>query len=409
MDLRRRRFSARSAWAAGFLAGLVLFSGCARSRPEASQAAPPPPDPWGDVAIAAGDPIVIGVSAALSGPYAAFGADVRDAVALALADRVQLRGFRLEMDAEDDGCSDERSAEAARALAGRAGLAGVIGSMCSSGSLPASDILAEPGIVMISPSSTAPDLTARGLENVFRTAWNDRLQGTAQARFARRRLKAARAVVVHDAGGFGTGVADAFRKTFAEEGGAVTLTAAIREGQTDFTALLKKIRAAQRDVIVFEGFAREAVPFLRQARQLGLTTAFLGPDDLDSGELVAAAGKAAEGIYLSAGQPGRGAGYDAFAARWRAKYGRPVGPLAAQAYDAARVLVEAIDRVAVTKDDGSLAFGRRALRDAVLAARLEGVSGPVAFLPGGDRVTGAEMVIKRIRGGRREVVATLTP
>lgn len=407
MDRERLRFRAPRALAA-FLAALVLLSGCARSRPEASQAAPPP-DPWGDVTIAAQNPIVIGVSAALSGPYAAFGADVRDAVALALADRVQLHGFRLEMDAQDDGCSDEMSTAAARALAATAGLAGVIGSMCSSGSIPASDVLAESGIVMISPSSTAPDLTARGLENVFRTAWNDRLQGTAQARFARRRLKAARAVVVHDAGAFGEGVADAFRRAFAEEGGTVTLTAAIREGQTNFDPLLKKIRGTERDVIVFEGFAREAVPFLRQARQLGLATAFLGSDDLDSDELVAAAGKAAEGIYLSAGRPLEGAGYDAFAAKWQAKYGRPVGPLSAQAYDAARILVEALDRVAAPKGDGTLTFGRRALRDAVLAARLDGASGPVAFQPGGDRLAAAEMVIKQIRNGRRDVVATLTP
>lgn len=408
MALRPERFRAARASAAGLLAALFLLSGCAGRRPVARPAAPPP-DPWGDVAIAVDHPIVIGVSAALSGPYAPFGADIRDAVALALADRVQVHGFRLEMDVRDDGCSDEMSTAAARAFAAREGLAGVVGSMCSSGSIPASDVLSESGITMISPSSTAPNLTARGLENVFRTAWNDRLQGTAQARFARRDLKASNAVLVHDQGAFGQGVAEAFKKAFVEEGGSVTLTATVREGQTDFGALLGKIRAAKRDVIVFEGFAREAVPFLRQARQLGVATAFLGSDDLDSEELIATAGKAAEGIYLSAGRARKGADYDAFAARWQAKYGRPVGPFAAQAYDAARILIDAVDRVAAPRADGSLTFGRRALRDAVLAARLDGASGPIAFQAGGDRLTAGEMIIERVRNGRREPVATLAP
>lgn len=396
--------------------GVWALGGCAPKKEAAPPprpaegAAPAPGDPWGEIRIGPGDPIKIGVAAALSGPVASLGIPIKDAAVMAIEEKKEILGHKLEADPQDDGCAPEPSVTVARRFTADKLVAGVVGSMCSSGTIPASDVYAEAKMVMISPSSTAPDVTGRGLENVFRTAWNDEIQGAGQAKFAREALQARTAVLIHDKSPYGQGLMEVFRKRFAELGGKVAAFEAIEVGQTDFSALVSKIKPLQPEVIAFGGFIKEGSLLVKQLREAGVEAPFMGADGIDDDKFVEGAGQAAEGVYISNGQALKGPGYEAFARKWREKFQKEPGVFTPQAYDAARVLLAAIEKAAQKRPDGSLVIGKKALRDAVAGTRVEGASGPVAFKPNGDRELAAEVVIKKVQGGKRDhIVATLNP
>jgi hypothetical protein len=87
----------------------------------------------------------------------------------------------------------------------------------------------------------------------------------------------------------------------------------------------------------------------RQARELGITVHLLGGDGWSSPNLVSGAGgpgKALEGCYFSDhySQEDPAPEIQEFVSKYRAKYGKVPGGLGALAYDAARLLFDAIER-----------------------------------------------------------------
>ncbi|MEE9325469.1 MAG: ABC transporter substrate-binding protein [Dehalococcoidia bacterium] len=137
------------------------------------------------IIIPAGEPIVVGVSTALTGPIGVRGGEYRDAVVAGVerwkAENGSLiKGHEIEVQAEDDGCTEtDVTRGAAEQLLGREGLVGVIGPQCSGGSAAVIPIYADAGIVAISGSATRTDLTLTQPEGgfFFRTAYRNDLEG----------------------------------------------------------------------------------------------------------------------------------------------------------------------------------------------------------------------------------------
>src|SRR5439155_1283278 len=106
-----------------------------------------------------------------------------------------------------------------------------IGSSCSSEAVPGAPILWKAGIVTVSPSNTAPKLTAadRGpdFDGYLRTAHNDLVQGKVAAEFARKSLKVGKAATIHDGSPYAEGLANAFADNFKKLGGTITSQEAI--------------------------------------------------------------------------------------------------------------------------------------------------------------------------------------
>jgi len=91
----------------------------------------------------------------------------------------------------------------------------------------------------------------------------------------------------------------------------------------------------------------------------------------------------------------------AWVKQFETKYG-PRQTFSPQAYDAARILMAAVEKTAQKQPDGSLLIGRKALRDAVAETRMDGITGRIEFDPHGDR-TGSVVVVYRVaeEGGKR--------
>lgn len=366
-------------------------------------AAPECSDPIGCVEIAPDQPIRLGYMLTISGGTAFLGEDSQGGIEIAIDDRGnELLGHPLELVGEDSGCSAEGGQTAAQAIASDTTIVGVIGTNCSGAATSALPIISEAGLVMISPSNTAPALTdpeQTWEPGYFRTAHNDLFQGRIAAEFAYNELGARTAATIHDGSPYADQLQRVFADTFVELGGEVTAQEAINVGDTDMSAVLTNIASGSPDVLYFPIFTPEGPFIAAQSTSIaGLEeTVLMGADGLLVENFAPDSGPAAAGMYLS-GPYIEGAPYDEFLAKWDAKYGgAPPSGFHAFAYDGTNMLLDAIEAVAVRGDDGTLSIGRQALRDYMTGITgFDGLSGRLACTETGDCATGEALAIFEI-------------
>lgn len=196
------------------------------------------------------------------------------------------------------------------------------------------------GLVMVSPSATATDLTTTGNKAFHRVVGNDDSQGPALASYISKVWKSNKVFVVDDGSAYGAALANTVKSKL---GAAVVNTDKVQEKQADFAATIAKVKASGADVVFHGGYVREAAPLLKQLRQNGYTGKFIGGDGLYDAEFAKAAGTTeSEGAIISCPciPADKAKGGFNFAAEFKAKYGLDPGPYAAEGYDAATVLLD---------------------------------------------------------------------
>jgi branched-chain amino acid transport system substrate-binding protein len=330
-------------------------------------------DEIGCVDIAPGDSVHIAYAMVIAGPNESLGIDSRNGVEVAIDDvGGEILGHPIQFDGQDTGCNAETGQAAGTALAADPTIVAVIGTSCSSEARVALPLLKDAGFVVVSPSNTAPDLTAPGSENnhvpaYARTAHNDNLQGTVAAEFVFNELGFTKVATIHDGSLYADQLRQVFERRFAELGGTVVAQEAVSLGQTDMSTNLANIAAGQPELIYFPIFMPEGAFIIRQAKQTpGLENVrLMGADGLFAPEVIEGAAEDVEGFLVSspalAGGP-----YTEFLAKYEVKFGTgPISIFHAHAYDAFMIIKNAIDKVAVQDEDGTLHIPRQALRDAV--------------------------------------------
>ena len=348
-------------------------------------------DQWGTIVIPPGKPIKIGLAAMLTGDYASLGIDIKNGAEMAVEEMKSILGHRLILQAEDDGCSGPPSVAIAEKLCNDPLVVGLVGYMCSGGSKPGSDVHNKYKVVMVSPSSTALELTARGIPVFFRTCWNDKIQARRAAAFAWSR-DWKQVAVLHDKSDYGQSLAEDFAENIRKKGGKVLALEGITRGDKDFSPVLTKIKPTKPQLVYFGGMAAEGVLIARQMKRVGLRKTHFMSDDgcYTEKDFIQAGGKATNGAYVTyAKEPD-----PAWVKKFEAKYG-PRQTFSPQAYDAAIILMKAVERVARKQSDGSLVIGKKVLRDAVADTQHDGITGKIAFDPYGDR-TGSVVVIYKV-------------
>jgi branched-chain amino acid transport system substrate-binding protein len=351
-------------------------------------------DPFGCVEVAAGDPIVLGTALVITGPNASLGLDSQYGAQVAVNMAGQVLGHDVELDNQDDGCSADGGTASANLLKSKPEIAAVIGTSCSSAGVPAAQILSEAGILLVSPSNTAPSLTDPASHSPFyaRTAHNDKIQGKAMAQFACDELKVSSAATIHD----GSPYAEQLQQVFADNfqsicGGTITSQNAISVGQTDFSALLTDIAADSPDMIYLPIFVAEGALVTRQAKTTaGLEDTILaGADGIFTPDFLAAAGDAAEGMYFSGPDLAFAGSFyeDEFLPAYTEVSGEsaPISVFHAHAFDAVNMVLNSIKHVAIEGDDGTLFIPRTALKDDFLSTTgFEGITGTLTCNADGD-------------------------
>ncbi len=364
-------------------------------------------DAIGCVEVGPDESIHLAYMLTTSGATAFLGEDSRGGIEIAIADRGgELLGHEIELTGEDSLCSAEGGQAAAQKIAADPSVVGIVGTNCSSSAAAALPILSPAGLVLISPSNTAPRLTnadaATGgiwQPGYYRTAHNDLFQGRVAAEFAYNELGARTAATIHDGSPYADGLQQVFVDVFKELGGEVTFQGAVNVGDTDMRPILTEIAANPPDVLYYPIFEPEGPFITAQSVEIsGLeNTTLMGADGLLSDSFPESAGSAADGMYLS-GPFVVGDNYTEFLAKWAEQIGGvPPSGFHAHAYDAANILMNAIEEVAQVGADGTVLIGRQALRDAITAtSNFSGLTGVLTCNETGDCATGEALAIFQI-------------
>ena len=207
-------------------------------------------------------------------------------------------GQKLRLVVKDDACDPKQAVAIANELSGE-GTFAVIGHMCSGSAIPASKVYSEEGIIEISPSATSPLLTEQGYDNVFRTCGRDDQQGDIVAQFIAAKYPKKNIAIVQDKTAYGQGLAEQVQKTLHKLGIEEQMYESVSRGERDYSSLLSKLKENHIDVIFYGGYHTEAGLIVRQMRDQGMTTVFIGDDDLVTKEFWSITGDAGEGAFMS--------------------------------------------------------------------------------------------------------------
>ncbi len=344
--------------------------------------------------------VVIGHAGPLTGGIAHQGKDDENGVALAVAQanaRALVIGGKVvtfRMQSEDDQGDPKIGTAVAQKLVD-ARVAAVIGHLNSGVTIPASEIYSRAGIPVISGSATNPELTERGLKGVFRTVGRDDQQGPAIAAYIAGELGATRVAIIDDKTSNGEGLATEVEKSLKGAKVAIVGRERTTDKETDFKAILTRIKQKNPDVVFHGGMDATGGLLLRQARELGIKAHFAFGDGACTDEMAQLAGASGEGLACSqAGLPAAAASRE-FRDAFNAKYG-PTKLYAPFYYDATNVVIEAMRRA----DSVDPARFTPEIHKLTLA----GATGRIEFDAKGDRKD-AEMTIFRMKGGQIVPVA----
>ena len=292
--------------------------------------------------------IKIGFFGDLSGPTFNFGESAKNGVLMA-ADQINqaggVLGRKLDVVIDDDRGMPEVAAKVAGKLIDEEKVVAIIAGGTSGNSRAAAPKAQSARTPLISPSSTDPAVTQVG-DFIFRVCFVDAFQAEVMARFAFNTLKARKAAIVFDFNSpYGRGLTDYFELSFGKLGGQIVAKQSYVQGDADFRGQLSIIKAAEPDVIYIPGYYGDVAIIAKQARQGGLNQPLLGADGWDAPELWQLGGDALNGSFISSHFSSDDPAIQQFVHEYRQRYGNLLPDAhAALAYDAMRVLVDAIGR-----------------------------------------------------------------
>jgi branched-chain amino acid transport system substrate-binding protein len=245
--------------------------------------------------------IVIATAGPMTGRYATFGEQMRLGAEQAVKDinaAGGVLGKKLKLEIGDDQCDPKQAVAVANQMVNK-GVKFMAGHFCSGSSIPASQVYQAENILMISPGSTNPKLTERGMVNVFRVCGRDDQQGRVAGDFIADKFKGKRIAVVHDKQAYSQGLAEETMKQLKKRGISLAMTGTVTPKEKDYSAIVTRLKKNRIDILFYGGYHTEAGLIVRQMRAQGLTTRMLSGDALVTQEFWNITGKLGEGTLMT--------------------------------------------------------------------------------------------------------------
>jgi len=334
---------------------------------------------------AEGGVIKIGFQGMLSGDLKNYGQDELNGIQIAIdeanaAGGVTFNGkhYTLAVDPQDDLGATAQGGQTAAAKLVDDKVVAVVGGVFSTATIAGQKIYHDNGLAQISPSATRTNYTDDQASPItsFRTIGRDDQQGPLGADALVKDLGCHNIAVVDDKSTYGAGLADHAADQIAKDGGVVVDRERVPQGAGgEFRSQLTTIKNKHVDAIYYGGYSREAGPFKKQAKELGLTIPMVGGDGWQDADFSELAGAAGDGAYATNGGPAATL-LTAFNNKYNAKFNQPIFQYAPEAYDAANIIIAAIKKVGPDK--------------AAIVAEIrkttgyQGVSGTITFNSKGD-------------------------
>lgn len=336
----------------------------------------------------------IGSMGPLTGPYAADGNDIKNGVLTAIKvieDEGGIPGYdKIQLFPQDTACDPKQAVAAANKLINLE-VVGVIGAYCSSSTIPASATLAEEDIIMITPASTHPDVTDRGLPYMFRMCGRDDAQAPAAVKFMKDAMKAKSIFIVDDKTTYSQGLAEGVAKSCKEMGIEVLEHDHVNQGDKDFSAILTMAKSKGADVLYMSLQNHSTGSLMAiQAKRMGLKSQIVSQDAMYHPNFMKVAKDAAEGIFVTYGFTDRTTdAYKKYEKIFTAKYGE-IGAYGTYAYDGAIALLKAVKAAGSTDPEK--------VKAAMLKLDYAGASKWVKFNENLD--SGSSYIAFKVEGGK---------
>ena len=348
----------------------------------------------GDEVGEVGEEIKIGTVGPLTGDVASYGVSTKNGVEVAVDEFNQdggLNGRPIRLISEDTRGDQTETANAASKLVEQDKVTAIVGGVISAETFTAGPITNDAKVVTISSSSTAVGIPEIG-DYVFRNCLSDEVQAVQLAEYAVEELGLKKFAVMFTNNDYGLSLKDAFEKR-AKELAEVTGIETYNDGEKDFRTQLTKLKGKNPDALYIAGYYTEAAKIAQQAKDQGLDVVILGADGFYSPILVDLGGDAVEDAVFTAGfftdDPSPNA--QKFVRAYTDKFKDEPDMFAAQAYDAAMILLTAI------KNAGGVG-GEAHQREMLKIKDYPGVTGSTSFTPVGDVVK--DIIILKVENGK---------
>jgi len=365
---------------------LLLTSGCSTQ-----QAAPGTQEPAEGTAEDTVD-VKVGTVGPLTGGAATYGLSVSNAVQIALEeanDNNEIPGVNLVLISEDSEGDWSKAANAFSKLIDQDGVNVIIGAVLCSETAAGGPIVMDGEVPTISPISTATGLT-EGNPYLFRNCLSDEVQASQLAEYAVTELGLKRFAILYTNNDYGVALKNAFEATASEKAEVVAVEA-FMDGDEHFRPQLTSIQQKEPDAVFVAGYYTEAAKIAQQAAEQAMSIQILGADGFYSPVLVEIGQDAVEGATFTAGffSADPNPVVQSFVARYTELFGEEPDMFAAQAYDAARIVIEAMKR------NGT---DRQAIRDGLAETKdFPGITGLTSIDEEGDTLK--EVLILKVVDG----------
>ncbi len=321
-----------------------------------------------------------------------------------------IAGYRINILLLDNGTTTAgqydpaQAATNARKMVSDPAVVGAIGPEMSGSGKAMAPILSAGNLAIVTPSSTNPDITdpkfaaqyrPAGKPIYFRTITTDAYQGPDMANYLAAAHKIKSVYVLDDSGAYGVGLADAFAAQAKKDSVKVLGHDQLDPKEADYTTILTKIKALHPDAIYYGGVAQAGVKLVKQSYDI-LPGVIKAGGGLFSPDVLSGAGfPAFQGWYVSMGAPNvlGEPKIQPWTKEFVAKFGKEPDDYSILSYDAAAVLLDAIERVV----RAGKPIDRDNVRAAIQTTHLETLQGLVSFDANGDLVNHGVSVFQVVK------------
>jgi len=347
--------------------------------------------------------VTIGIELPLTGADADSATRIKNGALMAIEEwngKGGVGGYKLAVTVLDSGTSTAgqydpaQAATNAKKFVADPSVIAIVGPEMSGEGKAMTPILSAANLATITPSSTNPDITdpkfagqykPNGKAIYFRTVTTDAYQGPNMANYMRDTLKVKSVYILDDSGAYGVGISNAFEAQAKKIGVNVIGHDQLDPKEADYTTIITKIKGLNPDAVYYGGVAQAGVKVAKQLHEIFPSVIKAGGDGMVDGGLLSAVGfPAIEGWYCTQASPHvmDDASMSDWVARYTKAYNMTPSDYAITAYDAVQVIADSIKRVAASNQP----VNRDTVRDAMQAAKLDTLQGPVSFDENGDIV-----------------------
>jgi branched-chain amino acid transport system substrate-binding protein len=357
--------------------------------------------------------VTIGVDVPLTGSNSATGLGVQYGAQIAVDDANKNKtvpGVTFKIEALDDKAQPADGQQNATKLVADPKVLATVASINSGVSQSQQQVFEAARLLTISPGATNPSLTQgadwakdikkRTYKTFFRTATTDALQGAYASDYYYKDLKKRKVFVVDDQTIAGVGITTVFKSAYKKLGGSIVGTDHINVGDTDFAALVGKIRESGADALYMGAYYAETSLVAKQMAQSGVKIPLMGDDGMFSDTFIKN-GRREGDLATSIGQPvdTLSTARD-FVAQYKAKgYKGDYGTYAPNAYDSTMTAILAVEAVMEANNGKLPPDARSKIVDAAQGTDFDGITGHVSFDQFGD-TTNKALTVYRVSGGK---------